>query len=67
MAEVRCESARLPAKSTGGLFFYSPDRDGEHPEQQLAGYAGLMRAGAYAGFGNRHIANRVTSKICSIS
>jgi len=25
------------------VFFYSPDRGGEHPEQHLAGYAGLMR------------------------
>lgn len=31
-------------------FFYSPDRGGEHPEQHLAGYAGLMQADAYAGF-----------------
>jgi hypothetical protein len=33
------------------VFFYSPDRGGEHPEQHLAGYAGLMQADAYAGFG----------------
>ena len=26
------------------VFFYSPDRGGEHPEQHLAGYAGLMQA-----------------------
>ena len=32
------------------VFFYSPDRGGEHPEQHLAGYAGLMQADAYAGF-----------------
>jgi transposase len=31
-------------------FFYSPDRAGEHPEQHLASYAGLMQADAYAGF-----------------
>ena len=29
---------------------YSRDRGGEHPEQHLAGYAGLMQADAYAGF-----------------
>jgi len=33
----------LPARPAGGLFFYSPDRDGERPEQQLASYARLMR------------------------
>jgi transposase len=32
------------------IFFYSPDRSGAHPEQHLAGYAGLMQADAYAGF-----------------
>jgi len=31
-------------------FFYSPDRRSQHPEQHLAGYAGLMQADAYAGF-----------------
>jgi transposase len=30
------------------VFFYLPDRGGEHPEQHLAGYAGLMQADAYA-------------------
>ena len=32
------------------VFFYSRDRGGEHPEQHLSGYAGLMQADAYAGF-----------------
>ena len=32
------------------VFFYSRDRGGAHPEQHLAGYAGLMQADAYAGF-----------------
>ena len=35
------------------VFFYSADRGAKHPEQHLAGYAGLMQADAYAGF-NRH-------------
>jgi transposase len=40
------------------VFFYSPDRRGEHPEQHLAGYAGLMQADAYAGFNNLYKASR---------
>src|SRR5215510_7712135 len=40
------------------VFFYSPDRGGAHPEQHLAGYAGLMQADAYAGFGRLYEANR---------
>jgi len=40
------------------VFFYSRDRGGEHPEQHLAGYAGLMQADAYAGFTKLYQANR---------
>ena len=40
------------------MFFYSRDRGGEHPEQHLAGYAGLMQADAYAGFNRLYEANR---------
>jgi transposase len=32
------------------VFFYSPDRRGEHPEGHLASYAGVLQADAYAGF-----------------
>jgi len=39
-------------------FFYSRDRGGEHPEQHLTGYAGLMQADAYAGFTKLYQANR---------
>jgi transposase len=40
------------------VFFYSRDRGGEHPEQHLASYAGLMQADAYAGFGRLYEVNR---------
>jgi transposase len=39
-------------------FFYSPDRTGKHPEEHLAGYAGLMQADAYAGFNRLYEAHR---------
>jgi transposase len=32
------------------VFFYSADRTAVHPEQHLAGYAGILQADAYAGF-----------------
>jgi transposase len=32
------------------VFFYSPDRVGEHPRQHLSGWSGLMQAVAYAGY-----------------
>ena len=40
------------------VFFYSRDRGGEHPEQHLASYAGLMQADAYAGFNRLYEGNR---------
>jgi transposase len=32
------------------VFFYSPDRRGEHPEGHLDGFAGILQADAYGGF-----------------
>jgi len=39
-------------------FFYSRDRGGEHPQQHLADFAGLMQADAYAGFNRLYEAAR---------
>ena len=33
------------------MFFYSRDRGGEHPRPHLWGWAGILQADAYAGFG----------------
>jgi transposase len=38
------------ADPPAAVFFYSPDRDGAHPERHLAGYSGILQADAYAGF-----------------
>jgi len=50
------------------LFHYSPNRRGEHPEQHLAGYAGILQADAYAGFGSLYKPARpggaVTEALC---
>ena len=40
------------------LFFYSRNRNGEHPSHHLAGYAGILQADAYAGFGDLYDARR---------
>lgn len=45
------------------VFFYSRDRAGEHPEQHLLGYAGLMQADAYAGFNRLYEATRNSGPI----
>jgi transposase len=35
----------------GAVFHYSRDRGGEHPQSHLAGYAGLLQADSYGGYG----------------
>jgi len=34
------------------IFYYSPDREGVHPNRHLASYAGILQADAYAGYGD---------------
>src|SRR5438105_6693491 len=69
LARGKCRTGRLwtyvrDDKPFGGrtapaaLFYYSPDRGGEHPEKHLAGYSGIMQADAYAGFNGLYVAGR---------
>jgi transposase len=50
------------------LFHYSRDRRAEHPERHLAGYAGILQADAYSGFGGLYLPTRaggaVTDALC---
>ncbi len=61
LAKNKCVTGRLwtyvrdDAPFGGGaapaaLYYYSPTRGGEHPEQHLANYSGLMQADAYSGY-----------------
>jgi transposase len=40
------------------VFYYSRDRRGEHPQAHLAGYAGVLQADAYGGYGKLYEATR---------
>jgi transposase len=40
------------------LFHFSRDRTAEHPRRHLAGYAGILQADAYAGFGELYLPDR---------
>lgn len=40
------------------IFYYSRDRRGEHPQAQLAGYAGILQADAYDGYNKLYLADR---------
>jgi transposase len=46
-----------------GVFFYSRDRAGDHPEHHLAGYAGILQADAYAGFKRLYAEGRLPGQI----
>jgi transposase len=50
------------------LFHYSRDRRGDHPEQHLVGYAGILQADAYSGFGRLYAPTRaggpITEALC---
>jgi len=50
------------------VFFYSPDRRGEHPEHHLRNFAGILQADAYAGFNRLYDGTRrpgpVTEAAC---
>jgi transposase len=69
LARVKCRTGRLwtyvrddqpfgGADPPAAVFFYSPDRGGEHPERHLASYAGILQADAYAGFNTVYKAER---------
>jgi transposase len=55
-----------PAPSAA-VFFYSPDRGGEHPERHLASFAGIMQADAYAGFNRLYALDRQPGPILEAS
>lgn len=45
-------------------FAYSPNRQGMHPQQHLAGFQGVLQADAYAGFNAVYTSGRVTEAAC---
>jgi transposase len=45
------------------VYFYSPDRRGEHPQRFLEGYSGLLQADAYSGFGQLYEPGRPAGAI----
>ena len=46
------------------LFRYSPDRRGERPREHLKGYAGILQADAYSGFGHLYEAGHIQEAAC---
>jgi transposase len=46
------------AAPPAAVFYYSRDRSGEHPEQHLSRFAGVLQADAFAGYNRLYAADR---------
>src|SRR5215470_3966259 len=46
------------------LFFYSPDRKGEHPQGHLKDFRGVIHADGYAGFNELFVGGRIAEAAC---
>jgi transposase len=60
---VRDDRPFAGVAAPAAIFFYSRDRAGEHPCRHLAGYAGVLQADAYAGYGELYQPGRKPAPI----
>jgi len=61
---VRDDRASGDAAPPAVWFAYSPDRKGEHPQNHLADFHGVLQADAYAGFNAVYETGRVLEAAC---
>ena len=61
---VRDERPFAGARPPAALFFYSPDRKGEHPRAHLKDFRGSIHADGYAGFNELFAGNRIVEAAC---
>jgi len=61
---VRDERPFAGKRPPAALFYYSPDRKGEHPRAHLAGFRGVIHADGYAGFNELFAGNRIAEAAC---
>jgi transposase len=69
LAKGKCRTGRLwchvrddrPFAGTAApavVYYYSPTREGEHPQRQLANYTGIIQVDAYAGYDPLYVEGR---------
>ena len=46
------------------IYFYSPDRKGEHPQAHLKDFTGVLHADGYAGFNRLYETGRIGQAAC---
>jgi transposase len=61
---VRDERPFGGERPPAALFFYSPDRKGEHPRAHLKDFRGVIHADGYAGFKELFAGNRIAEAAC---
>ena len=62
---VRDERPFFPVPAPpAALFFYSPDRKGEHPKAHLQDFQGVIHADGYSGFNGLFAGNRIAEAAC---
>ena len=61
---VRDERPFAGSRPPAALFFYSPDRKGEHPQAHLKDFGGVIHADGYAGFNELFIGGRIVEAGC---
>ena len=61
---VRDERPFTGSRPPAALFFYSPDRTGEHPRAHLEEFRGVIHADGYAGFNELFVVGRITEAGC---
>src|SRR5438445_4285688 len=61
---VRDERPFAGSRPPAALFFYSPDRKGEHPRAHLKDFRGVIHADGYAGFNELFVGGRIVEAGC---
>jgi len=61
---VRDERLFAGGRPPAALFFYSPDRKGEHPRAHLKAFRGTIHADGYAGFNELFAGTRIVEAAC---
>src|SRR5438445_8637569 len=61
---VRDERPFAGSRPPAALFFYSPDRKGEHPQAHLTDFRGTIHADGYAGFNELFASDRIFEAAC---
>jgi hypothetical protein len=61
---VRDERPFGGVRPPAALFFYSPDRKGEHPRAHLEPFTGVLHADGYAGFNGLFDTGRIVEAAC---